>query len=99
MTFTSRRLVASALGLSLLLAAPLLASPLDDPKSLLSTLDTDHDGRVSKAEFLAAPRLNPLTSESEVRARREASFARLDKDKDGFLSLSELGEMRLFTRK
>jgi len=65
-----------------------------DPRRTLTLLDTDGDGFVSKAELLAAPRVNRTRSEEEVRTRREAIFARLDANKDGRLSLEELSTSR-----
>ncbi len=47
--------------------------------------DADDDGRVSRAEFDAIPRLQGLPDE-----KRERLFARLDKDDDGFISREEL---------
>ena len=46
---------------------------------MLDRLDTDKDGRVSRAE-----------AEADAAARVERRFARLDKDKDGFITGSEL---------
>lgn len=65
-----------------------------DPRRMLTLFDTDGDGFVSKAELLAAPRVNRTRSEEEVRTRREALFTRLDANKDGRLSLEELSASR-----
>ena len=49
--------------------------------------DLDHDGRLSKAEFMAfAP---PSGKEGGVRVRVETAFARLDRNGDGYLSAEE----------
>lgn len=73
------------IGLTLLVAttlaaAPAPAAPAPDPVEAgarLATLDTDHDGRWSKAEWLAG-------------GRRERGFDRLDADHDGFVTTDEL---------
>jgi len=48
--------------------------------------DTDGDGKISRAEFEAMPRIQGLPEE-----KREHLFARLDKDGDGFISAEERG--------
>ncbi|WP_404710251.1 EF-hand domain-containing protein [Sphingomonas sp. MMS24-J13] len=58
-------------------AATLVAIPASarmpgrDPAAMLDKADTDHDGRISRAEFIAA---------------RAADFARLDRNGDGVIS-------------
>ena len=48
--------------------------------------DADHDGSISKEEFLAMPRIQKLPEE-----KRNEIFRRLDKDADGKLGADELG--------
>lgn len=61
----------------LLLALPLAGMAQDmgllqgDPSALLAQADTNHDGKISRDEFLAA---------------RAAQFDRLDRDHDGYLA-------------
>ena len=57
-------------------AAPSAQSPKADATRRLQRLDTDKDGKISRAES---------------RAPAEAQFARLDKNKDGILSVEEQG--------
>lgn len=46
-----------------------------------SKLDTDNDGKISKAEFIAG---------AKDKVKAEKKFSKLDKDSDGFLSKEEL---------
>jgi Ca2+-binding EF-hand superfamily protein len=48
--------------------------------------DVDGDGKISRAEFQAMPRIQGLPEE-----KRENLFSRLDKDGDGFISSEERG--------
>jgi Ca2+-binding EF-hand superfamily protein len=48
--------------------------------------DADHDGSISKEEFVAMPRVQKLPEE-----KRDEIFKRLDKDSDGKLGGGELG--------
>jgi len=50
--------------------------------------DKDSDGKISREEFEAMPRIQNLPAE-----RREAIFKRLDKNEDGFLDPKEFGPM------
>lgn len=70
-----------ALSLSLMLAAPAAAQGPGDPVALLERADTDHDGRVSLAEFQAA---------------RLASFDRLDRNGDGVISRADFSRILAF---
>lgn len=56
-------------------AAP--AAPGGDMRARLLAMDTDHDGKWSKAEWLAG-------------GRRERGFALMDADSDGILTADEL---------
>lgn len=52
---------------------------------MMGKIDSDHDGKLSKAELEAAP----------MRGRRGGpDFDRLDADKDGFVSATEMAAMR-----
>jgi len=53
---------------------------------ILTTLDTDKDGKISLAEFLAPAANVPST----VQDMLKANFAKLDTNSDGFLTLDEL---------
>lgn len=58
--------------------APATASDAaDTPRGRFAAMDTDHDGKLSQAEWLAA-------------GRHERGFALMDADHDGFLSPDEL---------
>lgn len=52
-------------------------------------MDRDGDGKISKREFFASPRMERLPVE-----KREEIFARLDRDGDGFLTHREIMAMR-----
>ena len=52
-------------------------SPPNDPAALVAALDTDKDGAISKAEWLAA-------------GRREQRFTRIDANSDGKVTLEEI---------
>lgn len=68
-----------------LLALPLLLNAADSAKKKKNTLapDTDGDGMISQAEYLAAMKgkMDP--------AAAKAKFAELDQNKDGLLSREE----------
>jgi hypothetical protein len=51
--------------------------PRMGPKERFAAMDTDHDGRISKAEWLAA-------------GRKERGFAMMDADGDGYLTMDEI---------
>ncbi|HEY1051702.1 MAG TPA: EF-hand domain-containing protein [Prosthecobacter sp.] len=55
-----------------------------DPAAMLKKLDTDNNGSVSKAEFLATP----AAKKDEAKAGER--FGKMDKNSDGSLSLEEL---------
>jgi Ca2+-binding EF-hand superfamily protein len=59
--------------------------PFEGRRDMFTFLDRDEDGKISKREFFASPRMEMLPEE-----KRERFFARLDGDKDGFLSREEL---------
>ncbi len=52
-------------------------APRADGRARFAAMDTDHDGKISKAEWLAA-------------GRHERGFALMDADHDGFLTTNEL---------
>jgi Ca2+-binding EF-hand superfamily protein len=52
-------------------------------------MDQDGDGKISKREFFASPRISLLPQE-----KREQIFTRLDRDGDGFLIRREIQPMR-----
>ncbi len=58
--------------------------PKMNPEELLKKLDTDKDGKVSKAEWLASPQ----AKKDEAKATER--FGKFDKNSDGFLNLEEL---------
>ena len=63
-------------------AAPAFAQmPVRDPAAIFDQADTNHDGRVSRAEFIAA---------------RSAHFARLDRNGDGVISSSDFPRIARF---
>ena len=65
-----------------------------EPEQLFTRADTDHDGELSKTEFLQfAARLPNLKDDP---ARADAMFDKLDTDKDGSISVDEF--KGLFTR-
>jgi Ca2+-binding EF-hand superfamily protein len=60
-----------------------------NPKEMFMRMDRDGDGKVSKREFFASPRMERLPVE-----KREEIFVRLDRDGDGFLTRREIRAMR-----
>jgi Ca2+-binding EF-hand superfamily protein len=73
---------------AVLLSLPLALNAADENKKkekggAFATADADHDGKVSKTEYVTA-----MTGKLE-KAAAETKFADLDKDKDGFLSQQE----------
>lgn len=58
--------------------------PKMNPEEMLKKLDTDKDGKISKAEFLASP--NAKKDEAKATER----FGKMDKNSDGSLTLEEL---------
>jgi Ca2+-binding EF-hand superfamily protein len=76
-------LVASAV--VILAAMPAAAQMLGrDPSAMLDKADADHDGRISRAEFVAA---------------RAADLARLDRNGDGVISRADFGRILKFRPK
>lgn len=64
--------------------------PSFDPQmEMFKRMDTDRDGKISKLEFFASPRLERLPEE-----KKQAFFSRLDRDGDGLVSRVEIREMR-----
>ncbi|MCP2256672.1 Ca2+-binding protein, EF-hand superfamily [Streptoalloteichus tenebrarius] len=57
----------------------------DGVRCLLSRMDRDGDGRVSKAEFVWVTQEDGLTS-----AERDAAFDRMDRDGDGYADVEDL---------
>ncbi len=58
--------------------------PKMNPEEMFKRLDTDKDGKVSKAEFMASP--NAKKDEAKATER----FGKMDKNSDGSLTLEEL---------
>ena len=61
-------------------------APQPSPKTyaeVVTILDTDADGKISKAEFIAA------APSEKIKAAKEANFTKLDTDGDEFLSEAE----------
>jgi Ca2+-binding EF-hand superfamily protein len=52
-------------------------------------MDKDQDGKITKEEFFASPRMERLPEE-----KREEIFSRLDRDSDGMISGEEIHMMR-----
>ena len=52
-------------------------------------MDRDGDGKISKREFFASPRMEHLPED-----QRNAFFARLDRDEDGSISAEEIRMLR-----
>lgn len=52
-------------------------------------MDKDRDGKISKHEFFASPRMERLPTD-----QREAVFVRLDRNGDGFIGSEEIRVMR-----
>ena len=52
-------------------------APHMTPRARFAAMDTDHDGRISHAEWLAA-------------GRHERGFAMMDTDHDGYLTVDEM---------
>ena len=74
--------VAAIVGVPVLAQTPPAATdaaPADHmtPRERFAAMDTDHDGRISRAEWLAA-------------GRHERGFAMMDADHDGFVTVDEL---------
>ena len=59
------------------------------PEQMFKHMDRDGDGKISKREFFASPRMKQLPDE-----RRNAFFRRLDRDEDGSISREEIRKMR-----
>src|ERR1700722_20781743 len=63
------------------------ARPKYDPAVLFKRLDTNGDGKLTKAEFMKLTQLSPALKDKPEAAA--ALFEALDTNKDGFLSLDE----------
>lgn len=63
--------------------------PHGPPDDMFKHMERDGDGKISKREFLASPRMERLPAE-----QREAIFGRLDRDGDGFIEPEEIRAMR-----
>lgn len=63
--------------------------PLGNPEEMFKRMDKDHDGKISKEEFLSAKHLQRLPEE-----KREKLFSRLDRDNDGIISKDEIRAMK-----
>ncbi|MBB5153122.1 EF-hand domain-containing protein [Saccharopolyspora phatthalungensis] len=57
----------------------------DGVRCLLSFMDSDGDGRISQADFARVTREDGLTDEE-----RNAAFARMDRDGDGYADVEDL---------
>lgn len=68
----------------LMIAHPAQAASGGKLDAMLDKADTDHDGRITRAEFLAA---------------RRAMFDRLDRNHDGVVSKDDFGRLRRFRPK
>jgi len=71
----------AAATLAITLAASTIAQPLRDPAAMFAAADTDHDGRISRAEFQAA---------------RLAQFDRMDRNGDGVISRDDFTRIMAF---
>jgi len=58
--------------------------PRMSPEELIKKLDTDGDGKISKAEWMASP----MAKKDEAKATER--FGKLDKNADGFITVDEL---------
>lgn len=58
--------------------------PKLSPEEMITKLDTDKDGKVSKVEFLASPQAK------KDEAKATARFGKMDKNSDGFLTKEEM---------
>jgi hypothetical protein len=58
-------------------AQDVAAAPAATARDKFVAMDTDHDGRISKAEWLAA-------------GHKERGFAMMDADHDGYLTVDEI---------
>jgi Ca2+-binding EF-hand superfamily protein len=63
--------------------------PHAKPEDMFKHMDRDRDGKISKREFFASPRMERLPAE-----QREAIFGRLDRNGDAFLGPEEIRAMR-----
>ena len=58
-------------------------------EEMFKRMDRDSDGKITKSEFFASPRIEQLSEE-----QRNALFARLDRDEDGLISREEIRMLR-----
>lgn len=56
---------------------------------MFKRMDRDGDGKITKREFFASPRIEQLTEE-----QRNALFGRLDRNEDGLISREEIRMLR-----
>lgn len=66
------------------------ADPAKRAEMMLKKLDTDSDGKISKAEFAAGPMAKRAEGDQ---AKIDAAFGRVDKDGDGSITKAELEAM------
>jgi len=83
--FTMKNLPLVAAAAVLTLAAAVYAADDAKPNRAFSKADTNGDGKVSEAEYLAAQK----DKTDEAKAKAKSAFARRDKNKDGVLSADE----------
>lgn len=84
--FTMKKLpLVAAAAAALTLAAAVYAANDAKPNRAFSKADTNGDGKVSEAEYLAALK----DKSNEAQAKGKTAFARRDKNKDGVLSADE----------
>jgi hypothetical protein len=66
-----------------------LAKRLQADKARFDSIDTDHDGRISKAEAGKSLFKDPEQPTTEERTQLDTQFDKLDADKSGFLEVAE----------
>jgi len=84
-----------ALVLVLTLAAlPVLAESAPAGSRMFNRIDANHDGQVSREEFMAARAHRPAERRRLTDAQAVALFDRADANRDGKLSRSEFASLR-----